>query len=129
MKHDQLFKLLLTTFFIEFVLAFLPDVAMYIDPRYVEFLDKEIFADIAAGESGEVDLIAKVRFRSGKRAFFLIHVEGQAFPRKNFARRMFLYFAGLLKKFGLPVYPVAILSFLIALWNQWSRKNGRRLCN
>jgi hypothetical protein len=33
MNHDQFFKALLTTFFMEFVWAFLPVVAVYIDPR------------------------------------------------------------------------------------------------
>src|SRR5271154_3039894 len=108
MNHDQLFKLLLTTFFMEFLRSFLPEVAGYIDPDSIEFLDKEIFTDIASSERHEVDLIVKVRFRGGKRAFFLIHVENQAFPRKNFARRMFDYFAQLHKKYGLPVYPVVI---------------------
>ncbi|WP_394795785.1 hypothetical protein [Armatimonas sp.] len=30
--HDRLFKELLTTFFVEFVQGFLPDVAAYLDP-------------------------------------------------------------------------------------------------
>jgi hypothetical protein len=111
MNHDQFFKALLTTFFIEFVWAFLPDVATYIDPRYIEFLDKEIFTDIASSERHEVDLIVKVRFRSGKRAFFLIHVENQGSSKEDFAQRMFRYFARLHEKFGLPVFPVAIFSF------------------
>jgi len=111
MDHDRLFKELLTTFFSEFVEAFLPDVARYTEPKSVEFLDKEIFTDIASSESHEVDLIVKVRFRGGGRAFFLIHVESQASSRKHFPRRMFRYFARLHEKYGLPVLPVAIFSF------------------
>ena len=111
MNHDQLFKVLLTTFFMEFAQAFLSDVAAYIDPNSIEFLDKEIFTDIASAERHEVDLIVKVRFRSGKRAFFLIHVENQACSERDFARRMFRYFARLHEKFGLPIFPVAIFSF------------------
>jgi predicted transposase YdaD len=111
MAHDQFFKLLLMTFFVEFVRAFLPDVARYIDFSSIEFLDKEIFSDIASGDSHEVDLIVKVRFRGGKQAFFLIHVENQASSRKDFARRMFLYFARLHEMYGLPIFPVAIFSF------------------
>jgi len=58
-----------------------------------------------------VDLVVKVRFRNGKRAFFLIHVENQASRKKGFPRRMFHYFARLDEKFGLPIFPVAIFSF------------------
>jgi len=67
--------------------------------------------DIASSESHEVDLIVKIRFRGGKQAFFLIHIENQASSRKDFARRMFQYFARLHEKYGLPIFPVAIFSF------------------
>jgi predicted transposase YdaD len=111
MNHDQLFKLLLTTFFLEFVKLFLPDVARHIDPDSIEFLDKEIFTDLTSRERHEVDLIVKVRFRRGGRAFFLIHVENQGSSKKDFAKRMFRYFARLHEKYDLPIYPVAIFSF------------------
>ena len=111
MDHDRFFKELLTAFFAEFIEAFLPEMAQYIDSDSIEFLDKEIFTDIASSERHEVDLIAKVRFRSGGRAFFLIHVESQASSTKHFPRRMFRYFARLHEKYGLPVLPVALFSF------------------
>jgi hypothetical protein len=109
--HDANFKRLLTTFFHEFVTLFLPEVSAYLDPNtHVEFLDKEIFTDITAGERREVDLIAKVRFR-GQEAFFLIHIENQTSARSNFPGRMFRYFARLHEKYNLPVYPVALFSY------------------
>jgi predicted transposase YdaD len=111
MDHDQLFKLLLITFFKAFVQGFLPDLAPYLDLTSVEFLDKEIFTDLASSQRHVVDLIVKVRFRNGNRAFFLIHIENQAWPSKDFPRRMFRYFARLYEKHGLPVYPVAIFSY------------------
>ncbi len=48
MDYDHLFKELLTTFFVEFVQLFLPDVAAYLDSASLEFLDKEIFTDVTA---------------------------------------------------------------------------------
>ena len=36
-NHDRAFKELLTTFFIEFVAAFLPDVLPFIEPASIEF--------------------------------------------------------------------------------------------
>jgi hypothetical protein len=43
--------------------------------------------------------------------FFLINVENQATSQKEFARRMFLYFSRLHEKYGLPIYPIALLSY------------------
>jgi hypothetical protein len=40
-NHDQNFKELLTTFFIEFLELFLPEVAAMIDPTAITFLQQE----------------------------------------------------------------------------------------
>jgi hypothetical protein len=61
--HDRLFKELLTTFFVEFLELFLPEVAAYIERESLEFLDKELFTDVTAGERYETDLIVKAKFR------------------------------------------------------------------
>ena len=110
MEHDRLFKELLRTFFTEFISAFVPNVEEFLDPSSIEFLDKEVFTDLTAGQRHEVDLLAKVRFK-GKETFFLIHVENQASAQEDFAGRMFRYFARLHEKFALPVYPIALLSY------------------
>lgn len=108
--HDRLFKELLTTFFIEFLELFFPQVIAYLERDSLEFVDKEIFTDVTAGEQYEADLVVKARFRN-QESFFLIHLENQAHPQADFGRRMFRYFARLYEKFALPVYPVAIYSF------------------
>jgi hypothetical protein len=110
MEHDHLFKELLATFFIEFLDLFLPEVSAYVERDRLEFLDKEVFTDVAAAERHEVDLLVKARFR-GRDAFFLIHVENQASPQEQFAARMFRYFARLHEKHALPVYPIALFSY------------------
>ena len=110
-NHDRLFKQLISTFFIEFIELFLPQVSEYLDGE-VEIvpLDKEIFTDITSGDKHEVDLLMKVKFR-GQDAYFLIHVENQASAQSDFPRRMFHYFARLHEKYGLPIYPVVIFSY------------------
>ena len=110
MDHDRLFKQLLRTFFVEFLELLLPEVDAYLDRSTVEFLDKEVFTDVTAGDRHEVDLVVKARFR-GEDACFLVHVESQASAREGFAKRMFRYFARLYEQFDLPVYPVAVLSY------------------
>ncbi len=108
--HDRLFKELLTTFFIEFLELFFPQVIAYLERESLEFVDKEIFTDVTAGEQYEADLVVKARFRN-QESFFLIHVENQAQSQADFGRRMFRYFARLYEKFALPLYPVAIYCF------------------
>jgi hypothetical protein len=110
MDHDRLFKELVTTFFVEFIELFFPQIALELDRDSIEFLDKEIFTDISSGEKHEVDLLVKVKLR-GREVFILIHIENQASAKSDFPRRMFQYFALLLGKYGLPVYPIAIFSY------------------
>jgi len=111
MDHDRLFKELLSTFFVEFIDLFLPDVGAYLDRNAaVVPIDKEIFTDVTSGDKHEVDLLMRARFR-GEEAFFLIHVENQSTAQGDFPKRMFRYFARLTEKYDLPVYPVVVFSY------------------
>ena len=109
--HDRLFKQLLTVFFADFVDLFLPHVAAELDrAAAVQFLDKEVFTDVAGGDRHEVDLLAKVRLRGGD-ACVLVHVENQSSPQADFPRRIFQYYARIDAAHRLPVYPVAVFSY------------------
>jgi hypothetical protein len=108
--HDRLFKELLTTFFVEFLQLFLPEVAGFIEPDTIEFLDKEIFTDVTTGERHEVDVLALVRFK-GNGIAFLIHVEDQNQPQAGFSCRMFTYFSRLTEKMNRDVYPIALFTY------------------
>jgi hypothetical protein len=107
--HDHLFKELLTTFFVEFLELFLPDVLRYMDTSTIEFLDKEFVTDVTGGTAYEADIVAKAAFKQ-QDTFFIVHIEHQAQPQHQFNRRMFVYFALMHLKSGLPVYPIAIFS-------------------
>jgi predicted transposase/invertase (TIGR01784 family) len=108
--HDQLFKELLSTFFIEFLELFFPQVAAAIDPDSVSFLPQEYFADLTVGETKIVDLLAQVRL-ADQDVGFLIHLEAQATSRAEFSRRMFFYFSRLHQKYLQAIYPIVIFSF------------------
>ena len=108
--HDRLFKELLSTFFVEFIELFFPDVMAYLEPESVTFPNLEVFTDVTAGERYETDLLAQARFK-GQESYFLVHVENQSTPDTNFNRRMFRYFARLHEKFALPIYPVVVFSY------------------
>ncbi len=108
--HDALFKRLLKTFFIEFLELFLPNVAAYVEPASVEFLDKELFADILGKEKSESDIVAKVKFR-GSSIFFLLLCEPMSYAHSDFPARLLLYLALLYKEYGLMVYPIVVYSY------------------
>ena len=61
--HDRLFKELISTFFIEFIDLFLPQVASEIDRDTIQFLPQEVFTDITSGDKKEIDLLAKVKYQ------------------------------------------------------------------
>ncbi|QFS51815.1 Rpn family recombination-promoting nuclease/putative transposase [Nostoc sphaeroides] len=108
--HDRLFKELLSTFFVEFLDLFLPQVVSQIDRDSIQFLPQEIFTDVTSGEKKEIDLLAQCRFEQ-QDTCFLIHVENQSYTETEFAKRMFKYFARLHEKYDLVIYPVVIFSF------------------
>jgi predicted transposase YdaD len=108
--HDRLFKELISTFFIEFIELFFPQVLEYIDTESIIFLDKEIFTDVTVGDKYETDLIAKVKFL-GQPSYFVIHIEAESGARAKFNQRMFRYFARLDEKLDLPIYPIVIFSY------------------
>ncbi|WP_341530383.1 hypothetical protein WKK05_14525 [Nostoc sp. UHCC 0302] len=56
--HNRLFKELLSTFFIEFLNLFLPQVASQIDRDSIQFLPQEVFTYVTSGERKEIDLLA-----------------------------------------------------------------------
>ena len=110
LNHDRLFKELLSTFFLEFIELFFPQVADYLEPNTLHLLDKEVFTDVTSGDEHIADLIAQVKFQ-GKDSFFLIHLEAQSSSETEFSRRMFRYFARLYEKYYLPIYPIALFSY------------------
>ncbi len=108
--HDRLFKELLTTFFVEFIELFLPEVLDYLDQDSLVFLDKELFADITAGDRHEADIVVLAKFKD-KESYFLVQVETQSYSESDFAERMFDYFAILRRKYRKDIYPIAVFSF------------------
>ncbi len=109
LDHDRLFKELLTTFFQEFMEAFFPEADRMLDYSYLEFLTQEVFTDVTIGEKKYIDILVKTRL-SGEEGFVLVHIEPQASKKKNFARRMFRYYAMLFLKHDMRILPVAVLS-------------------
>lgn len=108
--HDQLFKLLITEFFREFVELFLPNEAPIINFSRITFLDKEYFTDIAGGRRKQLYLVVQVGRKDGGEEFILVHVEFQSQKVVDFPRRMYQYYCQLFLRHGKPIIPVAIFA-------------------
>ncbi|HHP7229470.1 MAG TPA: Rpn family recombination-promoting nuclease/putative transposase [Xenococcaceae cyanobacterium] len=109
-SHDQLFKELLTTFFVEFLELFFPQVLDYLDTDSIAFEDKELFTDITKGRKKLLDIVALAKFR-GQDYTFLVHVENQSYQQDNFPERMYSYHCNLFLKYRRPIYPIAVFSY------------------
>ena len=71
--HDRLFKELLSTFFIEFLDLFLPQVVSKIDRDSIRFLPQEVFTDVTSGEKKEIDLSRAGALSAAGNLFFNSH--------------------------------------------------------
>ena len=109
-NHDQLFKELLTTFFVEFLDLFFPTVVEYLDSDSISFVDKELFTNITSGRKKILDIVALAKFR-GEDSTFLIHVENESSSKADFNRRFFKYFCTLFLKYDAPIYPIVVFSY------------------
>jgi predicted transposase YdaD len=109
-SHDQKFKELISTFFLEFLELFLPELARTIAPDSVIFREQEYFVDLVEGETNIIDLLAEVKL-AGEDATVLVHIEPQSTSRAVFPQRMFFYFSRLHQKHLKRIYPIAIFSY------------------
>lgn len=109
-NHDQLFKELLTTFFVEFLELFFPSILEYLDTDTIAFVDKELFTDVVGGEKKIMDIVALAKFQQQNYSF-LVHIENQASSDAEFNRRLFRYFCSLFLKYDHPVYPIVVFSY------------------
>jgi Domain of unknown function (DUF4351) len=115
--HDQLFKQLLTTFFLEFLELFTPEFFASIDPNSLEILPQEYFTEIEVGERKAMDVIIRVNLLgrpnapASSRVSVVVNCEHQSTTKADFNRRLFFYFAQLHRKYLQPVYPIALFSF------------------
>jgi predicted transposase YdaD len=108
--HDGSFKILLTTFFREFLALFAPRLEERLTPEPLIFLDKEHFVNLLDPDRREADVLVQAHLE-GEPATFLIHLEHQAQSDKLLDRRMFRYFARFYDFYNTPIYPIALCSY------------------
>ncbi|MGI0490890.1 Rpn family recombination-promoting nuclease/putative transposase [Alkalinema pantanalense CENA528] len=109
-NHNQNFKELISTFFLEFLELFVPELAEAVDPESIRFLPQEYFADLVGGDEKIIDLLVEVKL-AGEDTTFLCHIEAQSYRDSQIARRMFYYLARLHQNYVKNIYPIVIFSF------------------
>jgi predicted transposase/invertase (TIGR01784 family) len=107
---DQVWKLLITKFFKEFLEVFKPDLLRDIIPEKTEFLEKELISLTGRRKEGIVDILAKVYLKNGKDEYVLFHTEVQGRKEKDFAERMYAYYIRIWDKYRKPVASIAVLT-------------------
>jgi hypothetical protein len=106
--YDQLLKAILERLLQDFLELFFPEVAARLDFRTLQFVDKEVIANVPDGTVREADIVAKLETREGGPELVLVHVEVQTEPESDFPRRMFEYYSVLRLHYGIPVLPIAL---------------------
>ncbi|MCC3358753.1 transposase [Bacillus sp. REN16] len=108
--HDRLFKMLIKSFFQEFMEAFFPEECAFINFSTVKFMEQEVITDIFKGEKRRIDILAEVTMKFEDK-LILIHVEPQSYYQEEFNERMFIYLSRLYEKYRIPILPIAVFSY------------------
>lgn len=116
--HDQRFKTLLRTFFVDFLRLFFADWAARFDFREIEWLDKEVFPDPPQGDRNTLDLVARLQSVQAiadpggevrEHWLALVHIEIESPDRaKPLRPRMYHAYHHLRATQDLPVLPIAL---------------------
>jgi hypothetical protein len=108
---DQTVKLLLKAFFIEYLQAFVPELASGLDRSSIEFCDRELNRIIGRRKGRRhLDILVKARF-FGESTFILIHLEFQAQRDPEISRKTFLAFSRLEEIYALPIFPILMIGY------------------
>lgn len=118
MDHDQRFKILLQTFFADFMRLFFCRWAERFDLDSLEWIETEIFSDPPEGARRQLDLVVRIRTRENvpgiqpedpNRWLALIHVEIESPDRTTAIKpRLPRYYVHLREKSELPVLPIVL---------------------
>ena len=112
-EFDAPWKVALERFLEPFLRLCFPGVHALIDwSQAPVFLDTELQQIAPEHQEGprSVDKLVRVLLKSGQEEWLLIHVEVQAQPEREFARRMFVYFYRIWDRFGQRIVSLAVLA-------------------
>jgi len=114
-KNDILWKGMMEEIFDDLLRFLFPGIDQIVDiDKGFSFLDKEL-SEIYPEPGKEadtkfVDKLVKVHRLDGTVEWFLVHLEVQGYPDKQFAERMFQYYYRILDRYRKPVTALAIFT-------------------
>jgi predicted transposase/invertase (TIGR01784 family) len=112
LQHDKLFKELLQLFFEDFLRAFFPEIHAKLDFSQFgpsNFLANEHILDHGKKRKIIMDLVARVK-EKGAHDYVIVFIENQSYREKDFAERVFSYFAAVYLKYRRPVVPIVVFT-------------------
>ncbi|WP_440897080.1 Rpn family recombination-promoting nuclease/putative transposase [Amphibacillus sp. Q70] len=109
-KHDQLYKELIHTFFREFLEAFFPDVHENINFQRMKPLSEEVFTNLLDGDTRRLDIVIETTLKDTD-VVIIVHIEPQSYKQSDFNERMYHYFSLLYNKYQKPIIPLAVFSY------------------
>ncbi len=107
MRHDQLAKTLISTFFADFLRLTLADTASRLRLGEAVFVDKEIFTDWPDGERRELDLLARIPVEQEEMSL-LVHVEIESRASGAMKKRLWWYYMQIRLHYRLLVLPILV---------------------
>ena len=122
-RHDEMFKLLLETFFADFIDLFFPQVSQLMEQDHLEFRPQEVITDVLDQEKHVVDILVETRLK-GEEGLILIHVENQSQRLPDYNRKMFKYFARLYEKYQQKILPIVVYAHDAAVEEEDSFRIG-----
>lgn len=108
MDHDQIWKLVINTFFEDFLKLFYSKVAEQVDFSTVQPVPVEVFTNLPEGSRREPDIVLRISTNHPEPFLCLFHIEVQATRRPEMAHRMHQYYHLIAWSNGLPVFPILI---------------------
>ncbi|MBS3977458.1 MAG: Rpn family recombination-promoting nuclease/putative transposase [Syntrophomonadaceae bacterium] len=118
-----MFKLLLETFFADFIDLFFPQVSQLMEQDHLEFRPQEVITDVLDQEKHVVDILVETRLK-GEEGLILIHVENQSQRLPDYNRKMFKYFARLYEKYQQKILPIVVYAHDAAVEEEDSFRIG-----
>jgi len=109
-KHDQLYKELISTFFQEFLDVFFPEVHKHINFQRIKPLSEEVFTNLLDGDARRLDIVIETSLKDTD-IMIIVHIEPQSYRQTDFNERMYHYFSLLYNKYKKPIVPIAVFSY------------------
>src|SRR5690625_3285679 len=91
-KHDQLYKELISTFFQEFLDVFFSEVHKHINFQRITLLSEDVLTKLLYGDARRLDIVIETSFKDTD-IMIIVHIEPQSYRQTDLNERMYHYFS------------------------------------